>query len=123
MSIWYIGFRDGIGGHTICVIERAGNRQTVLSRLEPHHRHSAEFNWGYSGSGPAETALAILTDVNSRFCLNVPVNNLYQRFKNEFVAAWHQQQFEISADEIIAWACGRDADSVYPGIAGSDRER
>lgn len=48
--------------------------------------HSPDgFSWGYHGSGPAQTALAI--------CLHILKNHyvaeaLYQNFKDDFVATW-----------------------------------
>jgi len=41
--------------------------------------HSGEFNWGYGGSGPAETALAILGDYAGS-------TNGYQQFKWDVIA-------------------------------------
>lgn len=68
--------------------------------LEHIERHSPDgFNWGFGGSGPADTALSILTD-----CLGMEqANVLYQLFKREFVAAWGDK-FSISEAEIKDWA-------------------
>jgi hypothetical protein len=55
--------------------------------LEHIVRHSPDgFEWGYGGSGPADLALSILTDV---FGGRVELANLYyQEFKFDFVAGW-----------------------------------
>ena len=66
-------------------------------------RHSPTgFSWGYGGSGPADTALSILTD-----CLGEKIaNSLYGQFKWDFVAAWSFNPgicFEITEDQIRFW--------------------
>ena len=63
-------------------------------------RHSPTgFNWGYGGSGPADTARSILTD-----CLGVDVaDQLYQKFKWAFVAGWGNE-WEVTEDAIKEWA-------------------
>ena len=85
----------GAGGQTI-VVQNNGD-EYLLKHIE---RHSPDgFNWGYGGSGPADTALSILTD-----CLGkVQANQLYQLFKWEFVAGWGHK-FSISEAEIKDWA-------------------
>jgi hypothetical protein len=62
-------------------------------------RHSPTgFNWGYGGSGPADTALSILTD-----CAGEELaERYYQRFKSDIVARW-DDAFEITSDEIWDW--------------------
>lgn len=62
--------------------------------------HSPDgFNWGYSGSGPAQLALALLLDVTGDerlSCLN------YQVFKLTFVAGW-AEEWSITSEQISAW--------------------
>lgn len=67
----------------------------------PHiERHSPDgFNWGYAGSGPADTALSILTD-----CLGKEnAAQLYQCFKFDHVAGWGNE-FSITEQQIKDWA-------------------
>lgn len=88
---------EGVGGQVILVSDSDRNGST---KLLPHIvRHSPDgFNWGYSGSGPADTALSILTD-----CLGQNVANaFYQEFKSQFVAFW-KESFEITEKEIRDW--------------------
>lgn len=57
--------------------------------------HSPDgFAWGYSGSGPAQLALAILLRSVDP---DVAQNN-YQRFKEEYIATLPQEDFDISID-------------------------
>jgi hypothetical protein len=62
-EVTYIGFRT----KGVCKIRRLDpNRKLTTLRLEPSlkvENHSpAGFTWGYGGSGPAQTALALLLD-------------------------------------------------------------
>lgn len=63
-------------------------------------RHSPDgFQIGYGGSGPADTALSILSD-----CLDErQARILYQQFKWDFVAGWGEE-FSISEQTIKNWA-------------------
>ncbi len=87
--------REGIGDETIMVQDNAD--EYLLEHIE---RHSPDgFQWGYGGSGPADTALSILTD-----CLGMKqANQLYQLFKWEFVACWGDE-WSISEEKIREWA-------------------
>ncbi len=96
MSKRYTGklTREKVGGQRIMVKEN--DRQYLLPHIT---RHSPDgFNWGYSGSGPADTALSILAD-----CLGLnQANQLYQDFKWDIVAGW-DNEFEITEKEIREW--------------------
>jgi hypothetical protein len=53
------------------------------------------FNWGYGGSGPAQTALAICLEIMPEQSMAVA---LYQSFKFEFVSGWKDDVFEAVID-------------------------
>lgn len=95
----------GVGGQVILVIDNDGSSKLLLHIV----RHSPDgFNWGFGGSGPADTALSILTD-----CVgNDVANAFYQRFKSEFVAGW-KESFEITAKEIKDWLLSITKDEKY----------
>ena len=62
--------------------------------------HSPDgFEWGYSGSGPAQLALALLLDVTGNPDL---AQAYYQDFKFHWVASWGQE-WEITSWEILEW--------------------
>ncbi len=77
-------------------------------------RHSPTgMQWGYGGSGPADLALSILTDV---FAGRVELADLYyQQFKRDFIAAWGDS-WQISEEEIEQWLIGMAANGVEPGF-------
>ena len=90
----YRGVRS-TGPQIILVFEEG--RSYALKHTE---RHSPDgFNWGYGGSGPADTALSILTDCLGR----EHANQLYQSFKWAFVAGW-KEKWSIEEGEIRKWA-------------------
>ena len=65
--------------------------------------HSPDgFQWGYSGSGPAQLALALLLDVTGDEHSAVL---LHQNFKADFVAGW-REKWEITTEQIEEWIKG-----------------
>jgi len=59
------------------------------------HNHSPDgFEWGYLGSGPAQTALALCLEIIDP----VLAVKFYQAFKNSFVAEWREDSFSIVID-------------------------
>lgn len=97
----------GIGGQDIIVTEKweiVGGVSMDELRHTSYHlkhivRHSPDgFNWGYGGSGAADTALSILTD-----CVGKDrAEALYQGFKERFVSIWGES-FEVTENEIKLW--------------------
>ena len=64
------------------------------------YNHSPDgFQWGYSGSGPAQLALALLLDVTGDGKLSVA---LHQDFKRNFIATWGES-WQMEADQILHW--------------------
>ena len=62
--------------------------------------HSPDgFQWGYSGSGPAQLAAAILYEITDDVDLS---REYYQLFKNDHVSQWNDT-FEISELEVRIW--------------------
>lgn len=53
------------------------------------------FEWGYPGSGPTQTALAICLEI---FPTQWMAQALYQSFKFHFVCSWKDDQFEEEID-------------------------
>ncbi|MHB1679972.1 MAG: DUF6166 domain-containing protein [bacterium] len=65
------------------------------------YKHSPDgFNWGYSGSGPAQLSLAILLELTSKdFALFH-----HQDFKRDFIAGLEQEKdFTLDGQTIINW--------------------
>jgi len=70
-----------------------------------HVRHSPDgFNWGYSGSGPAELARCLLWDVMGY----EPDPALYQEFKAQVVATLVQDRsWQLPVGMIVSWLSSR----------------
>lgn len=96
------------------VTEQAGVVQVQELPLEPSLKvcnHSPTgFEWGYSGSGPAQLALAILLDAlafikpdEDRLLQVVVARRNYQRFKSTFVLHFNKNEWELPLTEIVEW--------------------
>ena len=99
----YSGRRQGEGGGQAIIVTTTRGRSKDLRELDKAAslavvNHSPDgFNWGYSGSGAAQTALAILLDALSPLWTPLAVR-LHQPFKFEFGSGWGDC-WEISGDE------------------------
>ena len=76
------------------------NGAALAQRQDLRNHSPTGFAWGYGGSGPAQTALAILAhELGDLFALAA-----YQDFKFAHVARWPQDEpFEIDGDTIREW--------------------
>ena len=88
-----------------CVVEVFDGK--TWSQLSPDlsltvRNHSPTgFEWGYTGSGPAQLALALLLDVTGD---RATAEHHYQAFKASFVASWDcHGGFSVSAKTIQQW--------------------
>ena len=97
-----------------------GGPQGVMIRCEPEgsvvplhpgrsqrfRNHSPSgFNWGYTGSGPAQLALALLLDATGDEKLSL---RHYQDFKFQIVANWGDDWI-IAKQEILDWLDTRES--------------
>lgn len=72
------------------------DKEILPGRSQKVRNHSPDgFNWGYGGSGPAQTALAICLEI---LPTEQAALGLYQQFKWAFVALWKEDDFMISID-------------------------
>jgi hypothetical protein len=150
VSRTYIGIRTfrGQGGSVASVLVEQGGTRTPLRHVPVHSPTGLE--WGYGGSGPADTALAILLDATGesdllpRSAFRFPLSKraraalkrtrsyvLYQRFKWEFVArlpktsanlkhAIHPVPADTSIEE---WRITQDDVPQWLGSSATSHER
>jgi hypothetical protein len=72
------------------------DKELVLANSLKIRNHSPSgFNWGYGGSGPAQTALAICLEAFKDVHM---AESLYQLFKWTYVSTWKQDHFTIELD-------------------------
>ncbi len=71
------------------------DKELLPERSQAIYNHSPDgFNWGYSGSGPSQLALAICLEAFSQEV----AQRIYQGFKWQFVASWPQDDFDVEID-------------------------
>jgi len=99
----YLGYRAEEESGVTILIERPGEALIATAlEIEPSRKlynHSSEFSWSYSGSGPAQLALALLLDATGDEQLAL---SLHQQFKDKVVAGWGDT-WSISDEKILAW--------------------
>lgn len=83
------------------------------------YNHSPDgFAWGYSGSGPAQLALAILLAVGvDRFRATL----LYQAFKSEFVARLPMDADFVLELDVVGWVDAMLPKSAVDAARAEDR--
>lgn len=100
MKIYY-GMKEEAGHCPIRIKnpDTGGIKKLGLQASLDIRSHSPSgFAWGYGGSGPSQTALAILIDCVGK---DLAIKH-YQEFKWQFVSKW-VDGFEISDQKIINW--------------------
>jgi len=84
---------------------------TVVTPLPHIEYHSPDgFEWGYPGSGPADTALSILTDYFGDDPSLVEESKaflLHQHFKDHFLVRAPKFAFVIKTQQIVDWVENR----------------
>jgi hypothetical protein len=93
------------------VVERKGKRRPL------HHvaYHSASFEWGYEGSGPADLALSILCHAlgerpaTRRAVEECAAFGLYQQFKRDLIAGLARDRWSITSTAVWRWLSKRSA--------------
>lgn len=90
------------------IVGFAKNRRVFINGkyLSPKYsqsvfNHSPDgFNWGYSGSGPSQLALAIML----KFTEKTTAQRLYQDFKSQFIAGLKQDEnFALTIETVKDW--------------------
>ena len=99
MKTKFVGTRTAEGQCQVVKVTDQG--ETPLDpRLDLWNHSPTRFEFGYGGSGPAQTALAILAEVTGSDRLAVA---LHQSFKWKFVASCPREGFEFSEQDIVDW--------------------
>ncbi len=81
-----------------------GVELSLEASLKVANHSPAGFAWGYHGSGPAQTALAIMLHVTRS---KETAQRLYQLFKSEFVSHWPlNDDFEVDLN-VLEWLVAR----------------
>lgn len=87
----------------VYVEDEEGSKPLALHLDEVNHSPDG-FAWGYSGSGPAQLAYALLRDAVGPNA----ARSLYGAFKDDKVARWDRSMvWTITSAEVQAWAKSR----------------
>ena len=93
----YYGFDDGKWGAVF--VSNAGQRMTPLPlRLDIVNHSPTGFAWGYSGSGPAQLAVAILADWMG---CDHAARALHQRFKAAAIACLPEKHWSLTDEDLM----------------------
>jgi hypothetical protein len=91
----YVGKLLEDGTYQVLIEGERGKVRPLPLRLDLANKSPTGFSWGYSGSGPAQLALALLADVIG----DDEALKMYQSFKSYFVAVlpaeWYAPEEEI----------------------------
>ncbi len=97
-TLRYEGVRTPAG--TVVVrVDDADRVRPLPTRLDLRSHSPTGLEWGYSGSGPAQLALAILADAVGAEA----AQGCYQRFKFQMVAGLDQDRWELTREAVLAW--------------------
>tara|TARA_Y100000310_G_scaffold56232_1_gene51570 strand:+ start:20053 stop:20406 length:354 start_codon:yes stop_codon:yes gene_type:complete len=110
------GKRKDVGCEVVVVHDDVEGDNYDYYPLEPTGKHSEGFEWGYGGSGPAETALVILTEFvkkvnrDRRKPLDFDINQYYQMFKwDKITTIKREDDLHITTREIWEWLREKEA--------------
>lgn len=110
----YAGLRTDARAY---VVIRPGGYHLPLRTDLANHSPSG-FEWGYSGSGPAQLALAILAHATHDDAVAL---RFYQRFKAEFIASLPRTGgWSITAAFVRAWVAGADGQMLNIDAGGQN---
>lgn len=92
----YIGYRTAAGTHV--VVQTAKGTTNLRPRLDLVRHLPVGFDWGRSGSGQAQLALALLAHASGddAFALEH-----YQLFQHEIIARFPKHRFEITGRQAL----------------------
>ena len=93
--IRYVGER-GKNGCTVTIIDEDGGKEPLDPRRDLRNHSPDDFEWGFSGSGPAQLSLALLAHA---LCDDELALRNYPDFKFRVVSRL-PQDFDLSGEQI-----------------------
>lgn len=94
-------YRGKAGTFVVAIVDEAGLVHALDPRLDLRNHSPTGFSWGYSGSGPAQLALAILSHALN---CDERAEELYQAFKDDVVSHLDQNKsWRLTTDDVLAW--------------------
>lgn len=97
-DVTYIGLKSALDWRVVVMPQGVD----LPPRTDLRNHSPTGFAWGYSGSGPAQLALALMAHATGDDALALRV---YQAFKEHKVASWARDTgWRMTADEVRQWA-------------------
>jgi hypothetical protein len=87
-------------GHSVQAVVKVHEKGREPRPLPLRHDlrlHSAEFNWGYGGSGPAQLSLALAAEVTGD---DEAAQDVYQQLKRKVVGRLPEDGWTLSEDQL-----------------------
>lgn len=118
----YIGFRTTSGAHV--VVQTAEGSANLQPRCDLVRHSPVGFDWGRSGSGQAQLALALLAHVSGddAFALEH-----YQLFQHEIIARFPRHRFEVMGSQALQMLAFVSMDALEdfhpPGLPKAKRRK
>lgn len=109
----YIGFRSADGAMAVKVLENGLSKELPMRNDLRNHSPTGP-EWGCSGSGPAQLALAILSDAVG----DDEALSCYQDFKFNVVCALPHDHWELRRDEVAEWYAHHHSTSGTGDLVG-----
>jgi len=106
----YKGIRTAPGYHAIVYVDEQVLDLTP-SKVDIHDYGADSPEWGYFGSGPSQTAAAILYDIIKDADIT---KKYHQEFKREYIAQFDQNGFILLETQVLAWLA--DIQSLEEGL-------
>jgi hypothetical protein len=106
--IWH-GYRKVDWENTIIMSADGELWANVPLYLDEVNHSPTGFEWGYSGSGPAQLSYAILRTYFEIACgyterfAKMKAERLYFTFKEDFVSKWSANEWAIDSEDIAIW--------------------
>ena len=104
MSVTYHGSRGGprmeMRGSVKVWVEQEGQQSRLPTRNDLRNHSPDGFEWGYTGSGPAQLAVAILAHAIGDDELAV---RLYQQYKFQVIARLREESWSLDQQAVLDW--------------------
>lgn len=94
----YQGVRDDNGIATVWITTESGVHGTLPLRLDLANHSPTGFEWGYSGSGPRQLALALLAHSTGRDEVALQFSN---DFKSRVVGRLNHNGWDMSKQDVL----------------------
>lgn len=109
----YRGSRDESGTAEVFVEEWIDGRLRIKKLRHVGSKSPTGFEWGYAGSGPADLANSILSDVLE---VSGVSPRMYQKFKFDVVVDLKRDGFQLPAEQVQKWLQERWATMEHDAI-------